>query len=62
MVNGEQSRSQRKIGLPFTVHCSPHALRLALCVVGAAQSRACRAVASVKAGPLNPDSLLLLVA
>jgi hypothetical protein len=33
MVNGEQSRSQSMIGLPFTVYCSPDALRLALCVM-----------------------------
>jgi hypothetical protein len=30
MVNGEQLRSQRMIGLPFTVHCLPNALRYAL--------------------------------
>jgi hypothetical protein len=39
MVNGEQSRSQRLIGLPFTVYFTLCALRLALCVTGAAQSR-----------------------
>jgi hypothetical protein len=46
------------IGLPFTVSLMLCALRLALCAKGAAQSRACRAAASVKAGPLGPDSLL----
>jgi hypothetical protein len=30
MVNGEQLRSQGKIGLPFTDHCLPNALRSAL--------------------------------
>jgi hypothetical protein len=30
VVNGEQLRSQRIIGLPFTVHCLPNALRSAL--------------------------------
>jgi hypothetical protein len=30
MVNGEQSQSQRMIGLPFTVYCLPHAFRSAL--------------------------------
>jgi hypothetical protein len=30
MVNGEQLRSQRIIGLLFTVSCPPHALRSAL--------------------------------
>jgi hypothetical protein len=39
LVNGEQSRSQRIIGLPFTVYLTLCALRLALCVKGAAQSR-----------------------
>jgi hypothetical protein len=39
MVNGEQSRSQRMIGLPFTVYFLLHALRSALSVKGAAQSR-----------------------
>ena len=29
MVNGEQFRSQRVIGLSFTVHCLPNALRYA---------------------------------
>jgi len=40
MVNGEQSRSQRMIGLPFTVYCLPHALRSALCVKGQAKAGA----------------------
>jgi hypothetical protein len=41
MVNGEQSLSQCIIGLPFTVHCLPHALRSALGALrqGAVQSR-----------------------
>jgi hypothetical protein len=30
MVNGEQYRSQLMTGLPFTVYCSPNALRSAL--------------------------------
>jgi hypothetical protein len=30
MVNGEQCRSQLMTGLPFTVYCSPNALRSAL--------------------------------
>jgi len=38
MVNGEQSRSQRMINLPFTVYLTLCALRLALCVKG--QSKA----------------------
>ncbi|MGD8434174.1 MAG: hypothetical protein PVI73_08660, partial [Syntrophobacterales bacterium] len=43
----------------ITVYLTLCALRLALCVKGAVQSRACRAVALAKAGPLGPDSLLL---
>ena len=39
LVNGEQSLSQRMIGLPFTVYHTLCALRLALCVKGAFQSR-----------------------
>lgn len=31
MVNGKQSQSQRRVGLPFTVYCLLHALRYALC-------------------------------
>ena len=46
MVNGEQSWSQRIICLPFTVYCSPPALRSAL---GALRH---------EPGPLGPDSLL----
>ena len=30
MVKGEQSRSQRMIGLPFTLYSLPYALRSAL--------------------------------
>ena len=30
MVNGERLRSQRVIGLPFTVHCLPKVLSSAL--------------------------------
>ena len=40
LVNGEQSRSQRIIGLSFTVYVTLCALRLALCIKGAVQSRA----------------------
>jgi hypothetical protein len=58
MVNGKQLTVAEPAHDRFTVHGFPHALRSALCVKGAAQSRACRAVASVKAGPLGPDSLL----
>ena len=46
MVNGELSWSQRIICLPFTVYCSPPALRSAL---GALRH---------EPGPLGPDSLL----
>jgi hypothetical protein len=48
------------ITLPFTVYCLPHALHSALGALRqrAVQSRACRAVALAKAGPLGPDSLL----
>jgi hypothetical protein len=31
MVNGKQSQSQRRVGLPFTVYCLLHALRYVLC-------------------------------
>jgi hypothetical protein len=37
MVNGEQLRSQRMIGLPFTVYQTLCAMRLALCFMGLAQ-------------------------
>ena len=46
MVNGEQSRSQRIFGLPFTVYCSPHALRSALSAL------------RHESGPLRSDSLI----
>jgi hypothetical protein len=46
MVNGEQSRSQRMISLPFTVYCLPHALRSALSALR-------------QGGSPEPDSLLL---
>jgi hypothetical protein len=50
MVNGEQSWSQRMIGLPFTVYCLPHALRSALSALPQGSSP--------KTGPLGQDSLL----
>ena len=50
MVNGEQSRSQRLIGLPFTVYFTLCALRLALCAL--------RHGGSPKSGLLGPDFLL----
>jgi hypothetical protein len=50
MVNGEQSRSQRMIGLPFTVYCLPRALRSAL--------SALRQGCSPETSPLSPASLL----
>jgi hypothetical protein len=50
MVNGEQPRSQRMIGLPFTIYCLPHALRSAL--------SALRQGGSPKPGPLGSDSLV----
>ena len=51
MVNGEQSWSQRMIGLPFTVYCLPHALRSALGTL--------RHGGRPKPGPLDTDPLLL---
>jgi hypothetical protein len=50
MLNGERSRRQRKIGLPFTVYCLAHALRSALSALHQGTSS--------KADPLGPDSLL----
>jgi len=46
MVNGEQTLSQRIIGLPFPVFCLPDALRFAL---GASRH---------EPGPLGPDCFL----
>jgi hypothetical protein len=53
MVDGEQSKSQRTIGLPFTVYRLPHALRSAL---GALPPRD-----SPKPGFLVPGSLLAII-